>query len=226
MAGSIIKLKENHMFLFKKNLKLMEKLKEYLEVNQETINEFVKATKYLLDNGIDEHFEVLTKQTHSKESNADDIRREIEHEMYAKSLLPESRRDLLEIIEQLDRIPNRAESILNMFLTQQTLLIEDIKSDMQELINLTSETVVYTIEATRDCFDMSGKMKELARLIDNNESIGDRLERKMITTIFAADIDTGEKMLQKEFVLQVGAICDLCERVKDKLVITSIKRSI
>lgn len=214
------------MFIFKKNFKLMEMLEEYLHVAQETIDEFVTAFNYVSKEGIDEHFEVLARQTHSKESNADDIRRKIEHEMYAKSLLPESRRDLLEIIELLDRIPNQAESILNMFLTQHTPLITEIKPDMTELINISSETLIYTIDATRDCFNMSGKMKELARLIDNNESIGDRLERKMIKTIFSSGIDSGDKLIQKEFVLEVGAICDLCERVKDKLVITSIKRSI
>ena len=214
------------MFIFKKNQKLMDRLEEYLNVAQEAIDEFVIAFKHVLKKGIDEHFEVLAKQTHSKESNADDIRRGIEHEMYAKSLLPESRRDLLEIIEQLDRLPNRGESILNMFLTQQTPLLDVIKPDMTELIELSNETVKYTIEATRDCFYNTGKMKELSRLIDNNESIGDRLERKMIKTIFSTDIDTGGKLIQKEFILEVGAICDLCERVKDKLVITSIKRSI
>ena len=214
------------MFIFKKNQRLLDRLEEYLNVAQEAIDEFIQAFKYVLKEGIDEHLEVLARQTHSKESNADDIRRKIEHEMYAKSLLPESRRDLLEIIEQLDRLPNRGESILNMFLTQQTPLIDIIKPDMIELIELSRETVKYTIEATRDCFYNTGKMKELARLIDNNESIGDRLERKMIKTIFSSDIDTGEKLIQKEFILEVGAICDLCERVSDKLVITSIKRSI
>ena len=214
------------MFMFAKNRKLLEGLEEYLKVVQETLDEFVLAIKYAMNEGLDEHFEVLARQTHSKESNADDIRRQIEQDMYAKSLLPESRSDLLEIIEQLDRIPSQAESILNMFLTQRTPLIEAIKPDMLELVGISAETVTQTIEATRDCFNSSGKIKELSRLIDNNESIGDRLERKMIKTIFAQKIDAGEKLIQKEFILEVGAICDLCERVKDKLVITSIKRTI
>lgn len=214
------------MFIFKKNQILLDRLQDYLKVNQETIDQFVEAMEYMMKKGIDEHFDLLARQTHTKESNADDIRRKIEQEMYAKSLLPESRRDLLEIVEQLDRLPNRAESILNMFLTQKTKLLDQIKPDMVELIKLSQETVKFTLEATMDCLNIKGKMKEYSRLIDNNESIGDRLERKMITTIFEADIDTGEKLLQKEFVLQIGAICDLCERLKDKLVITSIKRSI
>lgn len=215
------------MFLFKKNKKLMERLEEYLQVNQETMDEFVEAINYVMDKKIDEHFEVLARQTHTKESNADDIRRKIEHEMYAKSQLPESRRDLLEIIEQLDRIPNQAESILNMFLSQHTPLVNRIKADMKELVKISNETVKHTIDATRECFNTSEKLKELSRHIDNNESVGDRLERKMIKTIFAdKEMSSGDKLIQKEFILEVGHICDLCESIKDKLVITSIKRSI
>lgn len=215
------------MFLFNKNQKLMNRFEEYLKVNLETIDEFIEAMNYVMNKGIDEHFEVLARQTHTKESNADDIRRKIEHEMYAKSLLPESRQDLLEIIEQLDRLPNQAESILNMFLTQHTPLVDSIKAEMKELVDISKETAAYTIDATRDCFHNTEKMKELSRLIDNNESVGDRLERKMIKTIFAAKkLDTGDKLVQKEFILEVGQICDLCERIKDKLVITSIKRNI
>lgn len=214
------------MFAFNKNKTLLDMLQQYLSVVEETVDEFSEAFTYLLENGIDDHFEVLGSQTHKKESNADDLRRDIELEMYKKSLLPESRKDLLEVIELIDRIPNRAESILSMFHTQHTELLKEIKDDMKELLALSSETVKHVIRITKSCFDSKEDISDLARLIDNNESVGDRLERKMIKTIFAKDIDTGEKILQKEFVLELGAICDLCESVKDKLVITSIKRSI
>ncbi len=214
------------MFIFKKNKKLLDMLEQYLSVVKETIDEFSEAFQYLLKSGIDEHFKVLGSQTHKKESNADDLRRDIELEMYEKSLLPESRRDLLEVIEMIDRIPNRAESILSMFYTQHTELLDEIKDDMDELLKISIDSVDYVIGLTNSCFKPDGKMKELARFIDNNESVGDHLERKMIRTIFGMDIDTGEKILQKEFILELGAICDLCESVKDKLVITSIKRSV
>jgi len=201
-------------------------LDRYLAVVNDTLNEFSDAFSYLLEKGIDEHFKLLGSQTHQKESNADDLRRDIELLMYEKSLLPESRRDLLEVIEMIDKIPNRAESILSMHNSQQLELIDEIKEDMEELLKLSLATVNYVIQMTNACFKGDGDMTELARLIDNNESIGDHLERKMVEKIFSLKIDTGEKILQKDSVLQLGAICDLSETVKDKLVITNIKRSV
>ena len=83
------------LFTFKKNKKLLEMLEQYLSVVDDTLDKFSEAFQYLLKNGIDEHFKVLGSQTHKKESNADDLRRDIELEMYEKSLLPESRSDCL-----------------------------------------------------------------------------------------------------------------------------------
>lgn len=214
------------MFLFHKNRKLLDMLNRYLAVVNDTTDEFSAAFNYLLENGIDEHFKVLGSKTHKMESNADDLRRDIELLMYEKSLMPESRRDLLEVIEMIDRIPNCEESILSLIISQDIELSDHIKDDMSELVSLSIDTVELVIKATNACFNAVGDMDELARLIDNNESVGDHLERKMIEKIFSLTIDTGEKILQKEYVLQLGHICDLCESVKDKLVITNIKRSI
>ena len=215
------------MFAFGKNKELLTKLEEYFKVVGETIDLFKEAMLHMLKNGTDEHFRTLTEKTHHGESNADDVRRNIELDMYQKSLLPESRGDLLGILETIDRIPNRAERILFMFITQQTTLLPEIKPEMEELLHLSVETIGYTIDATRDCFGQRNKIHDLNRQVDNNESVGDNLERKMITTIFASDeLDTGEKILQKEMVVQLGAMCDLCENTLDRIMVASVKRQI
>jgi len=215
------------MFAFGKNKELLAKLEEYFKVVGETIDLFRESMLHMLKNGIDEHFQTLTEKTHHCESNADDVRRSIELDMYQKSLLPESRGDLLGILETIDRIPNRAERILFMFITQQTKMLPEIKPDIEELLKLSVETIKYTVDATRDCFGPREKINDLNRQVDNNESIGDGLERKMITKIFTSDkIDTGEKILQKELVIQLGAMCDLCENALDRIMVTSVKRQI
>ncbi len=214
------------MFTFGKNKQLFSKLDDYIKVTEDTLKLFAEALVYLLENDLDEHFAVMAEKVSSMESVADDLRRQIELEMYQKSLLPETRKDLLMIIESLDRIPTRAETILNMFLTQKTVMLDCIRKKMIELLKLSIETYNHTIEAVNDCF---GKMKEvnrLNRLVDSNESIGDDLERDMISTIFAADIETAEKILQKEIVLQLGSICDMCETTLDLVVICTVKRGV
>lgn len=215
------------MFAFGKNKELMSKLEEYLKVVKEAVDLFSESILYMLKNGIDEHFRTLTEKTHNLESNADDIRRSIELDMYQKSLLPESRGDLLGILETIDRLPNRSERILYMFITQQTVMLPELHRDIEELVRLSVESIVYTIDATKDCFGGRKMIHDLNRKVDNNESVGDDLERKMITSIFASDkLDNGEKILQKELVIQLGAMCDLCENTLDRIMVASVKRQI
>jgi len=214
------------MFIFRKNKEIYELLEKYLQLTLEELVEFEKTFSKALKKGVTERVEALAERAHQVESDADDVRREIEIKMYAKSLLPESRQDLLEVIELIDRIPDKAETILNMLITQRTALIEPIKNDMKELLRLSVETARLVVETTRDCFGKMENIRDLARKIDDNESMGDKLERKMISLVFRQKLDMGEKFEQKEFILQLGAICDLCERAKDKLVITSIKREV
>ena len=214
------------MFTFAKNKQLLSSLNEYIKVTENTMKLFSDAMVYLLNNCLDEHFSVLAAKVSKLESDADDLRRQIELDMYQKSLLPETRNDLLLIIENLDCTPTRAETILNMFLTQKTVILDELKPQMLELLKLSIETYSHTIEAVDDCFGKMEKVNDLNRLVDNNESIGDGLEREMITMIFDSDIETAEKILQKEFVLQLGSICDMCETTLDLVVICAIKRSV
>ena len=49
------------------------------------------------------------------------MRREIEVMMYSKALFPESRGDILTLLETIDRVPNQAEAVVRMLLNQMSL---------------------------------------------------------------------------------------------------------
>lgn len=214
------------MYFFRKNRELQVRLNEYLALAMRTVEYFAEACDHVLEHGIDEHFEILSQRCHQEESNADDIRRQIELDLFTQSLLPESREDLLAILEQLDHLPGQADAVLIMFTTQRTELRPCLHADLKELVQLAVETARYTIEATHDCFGSMAKIRDYSRIIDNNESLGDRLEQEMITRLFREPISAGEKLLQKEFIIAIGHLCDLCERTKDQLVIWSVKRQL
>lgn len=214
------------MFAFAKNRELHAKLENYFEVAWLTFETFREAIGHLIKNNIDEHFRMLARKTHKHESNADDIRRGIELDMYEKSLLPDTREDLLVILESIDKIPNECECLLNMIITQKTELYKKIDQPFSELLKISGETFEHTIEAARDCFGKRRKTRELNRLVDDNESIGDSLEWQMVAKIFESKLDTGDKILQKEIVHRLGSICDFCESTLDRIVICSVKRAL
>ncbi|OGV49219.1 MAG: hypothetical protein A2017_06035 [Lentisphaerae bacterium GWF2_44_16] len=214
------------MFIFSRNKELFAKLEEYLGLALKTVEVFNEAVEYFVAHGVDEHFCVMAKKTQQNEAAADDIRREIETFMYEKSLLPETREDLLIIIETIDKIPNHAEAIVNIFQDQKTKLFPQISGMILELLAVSRETFGQTVEATRNCFGKRDMVKAFNAMVDKNENLGDDLERKMISNIFSSDLNTGDKILQKEIVVNLGEICDLCKTTLDHLMICSVKRQL
>ena len=85
------------MFDFRKNKIIKARIEEYLVVANETLDIYREGMLHYLEHGIDEHFNTCMKRTHGSESKADDLRREIETALFEKSLLPESREDIIKI---------------------------------------------------------------------------------------------------------------------------------
>ena len=75
-----------------------------------------------------EDFDEAVSKVHRLEAACDDLRREIEYLLYGKALLPESRGDLLGLLETFDRLPNIAETVAFLFSCQKMLLPADLRA--------------------------------------------------------------------------------------------------
>ncbi|NIW24204.1 MAG: DUF47 family protein, partial [Gammaproteobacteria bacterium] len=76
----------------------------------------------------------LANPVHEFESAADDMRRAIELELYSGKLLPQSRADLLALIEAIDSIPNTAENIVDFFSIQKLRIDAALHLDVEQLL--------------------------------------------------------------------------------------------
>ena len=92
-------------FLFKKERQLQSLIYSYLEDLGVVLNHFSNAMKIFLEKSLSDDFHFLVERTHKSESKADDIREEINLLMYSKALIPESREDVMRLLETIDEIP-------------------------------------------------------------------------------------------------------------------------
>ena len=122
------------------------------------------------------------------ESIADDLRREIEVVMYSNALFPESRGDILGLIEAMDKIPNRAEATVRMIFIQHIPVYEQFSSIVHALVDTTAKCVEKLIEASRQLFTNFLNATVSVGIIDELESTVDRLETELIESIFSSDI--------------------------------------
>lgn len=213
-------------FFFKKERQLESLIYSYLENMGKIQNHFVKAMKTCLKDGTCDDFHFLMDQTHKYESRADDLRDEINELMYSRALIPESREDVMALIEHVDEIPRSFEQILNMMRTQKIAIPEFLVLDIQELIRVSMESC----ELMAKLIDVMMKKKEGIRIlmstIDQNESHCDHIERRIISRIFDSDLDPFQKLQLKEIVVTMGEISDQTDRVSKRVNIMAMKRRV
>jgi uncharacterized protein Yka (UPF0111/DUF47 family) len=127
-------------FIFKKERQLETLIYSYLENLGIIQNHFIKAMNICLKEGVSDDFSYCMDQTHKFESRADDLRDEINELMYSRALIPESREDVMALLERVDEIPRSFEQIQNMIRTQMITFPEFLVLDIQELIRLSMES--------------------------------------------------------------------------------------
>ena len=213
-------------FLFKKEQRIESLLYDYLDKLRMAQENFLKAMSTYFENGLCEDFEFLVGQTHKVESKADDIRNEIETMMYAKALIPESRGDILGLLEEIDKIPSLFELILYMIHTQRLNMPAFLILDVKELIRVSLECCNLLIKQVEALFRKAGDIRSLVFTVDSNESHCDHIERRIITKVFDSGLDPFQKLQLKEMVIQIGEISDQADRVSRRVHIVSIKRQV
>lgn len=92
--------------------KVCRLVKEYMAEALNCLEVFQECLLVLFENSTGEQAKALVQQVDDAESRADNLRSKIEFKLYRKALMPESRGDMLELIEAIDRIPNWAEEMV------------------------------------------------------------------------------------------------------------------
>ncbi len=213
-------------FLFRKQREVESLIYRYLDNLEITKNRFAEAMNTCLDNGLCDHFEFLIVQTHKFESKADDIREEIKTLMYGKALIPESRGDIMGLLESIDEIPRLFELILYTIKNQKLLLPPFIVPDIRELIEVSVASCDLMLKEVQALFKKTEGIREFVSKIDQNESHCDHIERRIITRIFDSDADPFQKLQLKELIVHMGEMADRVDRVSKRVNIISMKRRV
>jgi predicted phosphate transport protein (TIGR00153 family) len=213
-------------FFFKKELQLEELIYNYLENLGMIQKHFVKAMNICLKEGASDDFCFLMDQTHKFESRADDLRDEINELMYSRALIPESREDIMALLERVDEIPRSFEQILNMIQTQQIFFPEFLVLDIQELIRVSMESCDLMAKQIDVMIKKKEGIRALMSTIDQNESHCDHIERRIIVKLFESELEPFLKLQLKELVIVLGEISDQVDRVSKRVNIMTMKRRV
>ena len=162
---------------WRKQSKIRELVLEHLDLVESTIEYYHRSLiAYLGDEAV-EQADALALETHKAEGRADDARRRVESLLLSGSLLPVSRRDLLQLIEQVDRLANAAEATVDYLSVQHIRIPPEVQSRLLEIASKSRDVFAEVKAAVTSLFNNMGETLEHTRAIEHLEGEIDHLER-------------------------------------------------
>jgi predicted phosphate transport protein (TIGR00153 family) len=215
------------MSLFwKREREVRQLLGEYFDVCDRTLAAFGRAMEEYVRAGRSGVFDQHEQQVQELEGRADDLRVQIEKLLYSRALLPESRGDLLRVLEAFDHLPNLAETVVFMVATQGIDVPAPFLADLERYVGTNLEAYRH-LRLTVDAFLTDPpRVEETIELVDADESRSDDQERALVTAVFASNLDKAEKLHLRELIGRIGDISDHAEQVARRLEIVALKRRV
>lgn len=214
------------MRLFNRTKQVEEWIDELLNTVSEAGLAFREAVKLYLDNGANDRYEQRLDQLSRYENRGDELRRSIEQSLYRETLIPDARRDVLQLLEALDDIINKYLEVLWYFSIEKPDIPDDLK---ENYANLTDQSIAATeslVLASRAFFRDPATINDHLHKVRFYESEADRSVTRLRQHIFAMDLPLSRKIHLRFFAERIVWVSDLAEDVADQLTIYSIKRSV
>ncbi len=212
--------------LFRRTKDLEIQIDQFLDALSQSALVFKSAVDVYLADGGSVEFTDKHQHVDRLESTADDLRRAIEIQLYSQTLIPESRGDVLGLLENLDKIINLIERVLWSFEIEKPEIPEACREGYCKLVAASCDAVDSVVLASRAFFRNIEAVGDHNHKVIFFETEADKISTRLKREIFESDIDLGHKMHLREFVEDIDDIADWSEDVADRLAIYVIKRTV
>ncbi len=212
--------------LFGKTRAVEVAIEEFLDALCEAGILFGKTVEEFVANGVNEDCMRHQRRVSEIERNCDDLRRGIETVLLTQMLIPESRSDVLRLIDLLDGLLDRIKRELLSMTIEAPPLPKELHDDMRRLVSAICSAIEATVLASRAFFVDQRAVRDHVHKISVYESEADTLSIRMKTRIFEGDRELAEKMMLRDFIDSLDRLADQAEDVGDELSVFSLRRSL
>lgn len=210
--------------IFRRTRELEAEIDEFMDNLSQSALAFKRAIQLFLAERRSAEFEEKLRQVNELESRTDDLRRDIERRLYLQTLIPESRGDVLGLLENLDSILNLFEGTLWGLFIEDPEIPEELREDYQTLTDQACEAVESIVLASRAFFRNIEAVGDHMHKVMFFEKEADKVSTKLKRRLFDSDLDLARKLHLRHFVEMIDNVADRSEDVADRLAIYAIKR--
>ena len=206
----------------KREAKVEELVFEHFDAVRETLQKLLHVVELYLAG--DEAFVPQGREVHRAEGRADDIRRDILLRLFEGAYSPVFREDYHLLVELVDRVANKAESVVDDLVLERPAFPDSLKGEVLEL----ARDSVAAFQSLRHALvalfgDMHTVLEHTAE-VSRLEGVVDKIEWDILTKLFEMDLELAQKILLRDTIRAIGSITDRMEDASDRMTLMVVKR--
>jgi len=193
-------------------------VEEHLDHVEEALKKFGEGMKKWVEHEDMEEAENMAHEIRKLEGRADDIRRDIEKELIGGALLANSRGQIMDLVERVDKLANAGEAAMNFAVLQKLKIPDELKPLIVKIVDRTLEIINHVKLGMIDL--MEGKdeeAREETKKIEIGEGDVDKLEREFISKLFDSELELAEKIFLRQYLEVLVEVSDRSEDFSDRL---------
>lgn len=187
---------------------------------------FKKGIKTYLNEGLSDAYKKINKQVKKIEHNADDLRRNIENRLYSQNLIPDLRADVLNLVENIDKVINKFNEVSYRVYIEHPEIPQEYNVPLLELCEQVSDCCENMAIASRSFFRDISTVRDYSKKVYYIEHETDKTSGQMKEDIFNSDLPLANKLQLSGLITEIADIADIAEDCIDELLIFTIKRDI
>ncbi|MCL6271725.1 DUF47 family protein [Sansalvadorimonas sp. 2012CJ34-2] len=217
--------KQQHSLFGKKN-QVIQDIDHFFDLVSDSSDLFGKLLKVYLRNGKPtDEYEVCLQQLCELETQADSLRRGIKTFLYEKTLIPDFRRDVLRMLEEIDDLIGAQQALAFALETETPYFPKEMHEGLLDLQSIASRCVDHLLLAARAFFRDIHAVKDHSHKVIFFESEADLECTRMKRMAFSSDLELAQKTHIRYFVDRIDGVANMAEDIADSLTIYAIKRA-
>ena len=196
----------------------LDKVAEAVLVLEQTLNNYVVQ-------GADEHLGKRLTQIREIESRADELRREIANVMYTQMLMPDTRGDILTLLEEVDNVLDDCVRLVVGLAIERPEVPKDVYDDTRSIVANVVKSVEAMLEGARTYFKDPRAVRNHTQKISFYEEEATTISLQLGVRVFDSDLPLERKRQLGDWIVSFRSIASKANDVGDRMAIFAVKRS-
>lgn len=209
---------------FKQTKQLESQIDEYLDLVIRGGLVFKQGIRCYLD-GQAAEFEGYLAELRTIEDRADELRRNIEITLYTRTLIPESRGDVLGMMESCDKVLNVTTETLLEFSVEIPKISPTLRQNFLDISESAIACLENTVSGIRSYFKNINAVRDYITKVQFYKKETNKIAERLKRAVFRTDDSLSQRIHIRYFTFHIERIAENAEDVCDRLSIATIKRS-